>query len=190
MVTPNELINKVEFKLSKKRFKHTMGVYKTASELAETYNYPIKKAQIAALLHDYAKDIHNREIIIYIERYNIALDEIIKKNIDLAHGYIASEIAKREMNICDIEILDAIKYHTIGREKMTRLDKIIYLADYIEPNRKFLGVEELRKEAKNSLDTALLMAIDNSIKHIIDKKKILHPNSVLARNNLLRNKLL
>ncbi len=185
MISVDTIKSIVESKLSPKRFKHTIGVYKTAKELAKIYECNVYKASVAALLHDYAKKMSEVEMRQYVDRYNIAIDKVIDYQIDLAHGLIASEIAKNEINIHDTEILDAIKYHTIARENMTILDKIIYLADYIEPNRDFNGVEKIRDVSFKSIDKAMILALENSIKHVISKGKLLHPNTVLARNSIL-----
>lgn len=172
-------------KLPERRYNHSLGVYNTAVRLAKIYNVCIDKAGVAGILHDYAKYLSEDEARHYITEFQIEIDEVIDKQIDLAHGLIGAELVKRELEIEDIDILNAIKYHTVGRKNMTDIEKIIYLADYIEPNRKFPGIEEIRQIALHDLDRATLMALNNSINHVITKDSLLHSNSIFARNSLI-----
>ncbi|SHJ82463.1 bis(5'-nucleosyl)-tetraphosphatase (symmetrical) YqeK [Paramaledivibacter caminithermalis] len=175
----------VKNKLPERRYIHSLGVFETAINLAKIYNVCEKKAGIAAILHDYAKYLSKKEARHYIKKFHIKIDEVIDKQIDLAHGLIAAELVKREFKIVDIDILNSIKYHTIARVNMTDIEKIIYLADYIEPNREFPGVNKIRNVALYNLDKAMIMALDNSIKYVIEKGLLLHTNSILARNSLI-----
>lgn len=172
-------------RLPHKRYIHSLGVCDTAVLLAKRYNVCQKKAQIAGILHDYAKYLTGHEARKYIKQFEIKIDEVIEANVDLAHGLIGAELVKLEFNIDDEDILNSIRYHTTGRKYMTDLEKIIYLADYIEPNRKIHGIEKIRKVAKDDLDKAVIMALDSSIKHVISKGLLIHNNSVLARNALI-----
>lgn len=172
-------------KLPYKRYKHSLGVCKSAAWLAKIHDVCRNKAKVAGLLHDYSKYLKSYEARRYIEEFQIPIDEVIDLNIDLAHGLIAAELIKVEFKIEDEEILNAVRYHTTGRKGMTKLEKIIYLADCIEPNRKFAGVDEIRSVAKHDLNRAVLMALDDSIKHVISKGLLIHHNSILARNSLI-----
>lgn len=172
-------------KLPEKRYNHSLGVYNTAIRLAKIYDVCIDKAGVAGILHDYAKYLSENEVRHYITEFQIEIDQVIDNQIDLAHGLIGAELVKRELEIEDIDILNAIKYHTVGRKNMTDIEKIIYLADYIEPNRKFPGIEEIRQTALHNLDRATLMALNNSINHVISKGLLLHSNSIFARNSLI-----
>lgn len=167
------------------RYNHTFGVIKTAEELSLKYNCDVQKAKIAALLHDCAKFKDKSYLLKRANEFDIIQDNIESLNIELIHGPLGSKLAEAEYGINDIEILDAIKYHTTGRAEMTLLDKIIYISDYIEPSRSFPGVEEVRKAAYINLDKALLMAMDNTILFLIKNKKIIHPETINARNYLL-----
>lgn len=184
-MTIGEIKKILSKRLTPKRYKHSIGVHDTALKLAKLYDVSEEKAAIAGLLHDYAKGLSYSEAIYYIKKYAIKIDEVIKEQIDLAHGFIGAELIKEELNIRDEEILEAIRYHTIGKEKMSKLEKIIYLSDFIEPNRFYLGVEELRTVALSDLDKATLLALNNTISYVINKNNLLHINSILARNSLL-----
>jgi len=185
----NQLINEIKMDLinvvSNKRYVHTMGVVECSRELALKYNENIDHATISALLHDYAKDFNKNDLMQYIDNENISLDEVLINAKELLHGKVASIIARNKYNINDENILNAIEYHTTGRQNMSRLEKIIYLADFIEPGRDYKGVEGLRVISKESLDRAVLKALDNTIKYVIWLEKPLHPNTVNARNQLL-----
>ncbi|ADL52443.1 bis(5'-nucleosyl)-tetraphosphatase (symmetrical) YqeK [Clostridium cellulovorans] len=186
MYTENEIIAFLKNHVKESRYIHTMGVVETAEKLAKIYNVDIRKTRIAALIHDCAKNLSVETMFQILEENNCVIDEVMKINTGLLHSEVSAIIAENTFKIEDREILDAAKYHTIGRENMSVLDKIIYLADYIEPGRSFKGVEELRKIAfYEDLDKALIAAIDNTIKFVVDRKQLLHPNSILMRNRLL-----
>jgi len=111
----------------------------------------------------------------------------MQKNTELIHGPLGAKIANACYGIDDLEVLDAIKYHTIGRENMSMLDKIIYIADYIEPGRSFPGVEEIREIVFLDLDDAIKKAMDNTILFLIKDNKLIHPDTINARNYMLYN---
>lgn len=181
-----EIIKKeLRNKLPHKRYVHSLNVSNTAVKLSEIHNVSKEKAEIAGLLHDYAKYLSKEEACQYIKEFKIEVDEVINLQKELAHGLIGAELVKCKFKIIDLDILNSIRYHTTGRKKMTDLEKIIYLSDYIEPNRKFPGIEEIRVMALTDLNKATLMALDNTIKYIIIKGLLLHNNSVLARNSLV-----
>src|SRR5690554_1846434 len=131
-----QLIMSIEEELSKiinpKRFKHTMGVVKVSTYLAEKYHEDVQHTKIAALLHDYAKDYTRQQLMEYIEEHKIAVDHIMIVAHELLHGKVAASIAEKKFNINNQNILNAIENHTTARLGMSRLEKIIYLADFIE----------------------------------------------------------
>ena len=180
-----EIISYIKEKLPNKRYEHVLGVKASAVKLAERYGEDMEKAAIAALIHDCAKKMKDEELIAIVEKAGYSPDWVEEISPQLLHGMAAAIIAKDQMDVEDTDILDAVTYHTTGRAEMSLLEKIIYIADYIEPSRDFPGVKELRKTAFEDLDKAMLMSLENTIKYIIEKKQLLHTNTVDARNSLL-----
>ena len=187
-----ELINnKIQEMLPEKRYKHSLNVADCAVKLSEIYGCDKEKAYIAGIAHDCAKYLNKDEVKYYVDKYKIALDEIEKDNLALSHSLIGSYIAKYEFGINDKDIINAIKYHTTGKEDMDIIEKIIYIADLIEEDRDFPGVEELRDLVYNKeLDKALLISFNNTIKFVIDNNQLIHNRTVDARNYLIKNKIL
>lgn len=168
-----------------KRYNHSLSVRDTAVELAERYNEDTYKARLAGLIHDCAKEMDDDSILSLVKGHGHTIDYISAQSPQLLHGLAASIIAKETMNIIDEDILNAVTYHTTGRKKMSKLEKIIYIADYVEPLRKFPGVEELRKAAEENLNKAVLMSFDMTIRYVLEKKQLLHMNTVEGRNYLI-----
>ncbi len=181
----SEMGSKLEKMLSAKRFEHSMGVQHTAVALAKHYGADKKKASIAGLLHDCAKDFNKQQMLQLCLKFDIVLDDICQKDIGLIHGPLGAKIARYEFGIKDEEILDAICFHTFGKADMPLITKIIYLADFIEPSRCFIGVDELRDVAYERLDKAILVALDRTITYVLHKRKLIHPKTIEARNDIL-----
>lgn len=183
----NEINNKLKEMLHEKRYKHSINVSKCAKNIAKVYNFDEEKAYLAGMVHDCAKNLNEKQVKDYISKYNIKLDKLEENNIDLSHGIIGSYIVKYEFNIKDEEIISSVKYHTTGNENMILLEKIIYMADLIEEDRNFEGVELLRELTYNKqLDKALLISYNNTINLIIDRNQLIHPKTIKARNYLIR----
>lgn len=190
MWTENMIIDYLKENLTESRFIHTIGVLETAQKLADLYGEDIDKVRYAALLHDCAKNLSVQEQLKICSDENLELDDITLKNCSLIHSHAGAVIASKTMGIKDDYILEAIRYHTTGRENMTKLDKIIYLADYIEPNRIFKRVDEMREVAfSKGLDKAISLAIDNTINFIIERKQLIHIDTIMARNYLIINEV-
>lgn len=181
------IMTKLKVMLPEHRITHSEGVAKSAIKLSEIYGYDKEKAYLAAILHDCAKYLSKEEVEYYVEKYNINLDSYEKNNIALSHSIIGAVLAKNEFDIKDDEIINAIRYHTTGKENMSNLEKIVYIADLIEENRIYPGVEELRELAYNKqIDEALLKSFDNTIKLVIDRKQTIHPRTIEARNYIIK----
>ncbi|OPL08998.1 MAG: hypothetical protein AVO33_08820 [delta proteobacterium ML8_F1] len=170
----------VEHKLSKERFAHTMRVLETALEMGEKYGVDAGKIEAAVLLHDYGKAYGPDQTREKLKDAGIPLDEVMEENIDLAHGLLGAWLASREFGIEDPDILNAIRYHTFGREAMSPLEKIVFLADYIEPGRQFEGVERVRSLALRNLDEAMVVALEQSVSYVTARHRPLHPLSLKA----------
>ncbi len=158
-----------------------------AIELAEVYGEDKEKAAFAGLIHDIAKEISKEEGEIYAKKHNIEVDEIEKFQWGLMHAKLGASIAKERYNV-DQDIQKAITYHTTGHKDMDRFSKIIYLADKIEENRNYEGVIELREIAKTDLDMAILTTIDFVLNKSIKMNRLIHPNTIDLRNQILKEK--
>lgn len=170
------------------RFEHSIRVMESSIELAKRYNSSVEKAAVAGLLHDCGKFNGKTNLLKLSNEFGIILDSVTKNNSELIHSVLGAAIAEKIYGIKDKEILDAIRYHTTGRENMSLLEKIVYAADMIEPGRKFEGVEKLRELAFKDLDECLIFSLDNTLKFVIEKKKLIHLDSIKARNYLLIQK--
>ena len=187
MWSKEKILKYIKENLKEDRYKHTLGVVETSKALAKANNIEENRAEIAALIHDCAKNMPIDTLFRILEENSQGIDEIEKKAPQLLHGKVGAIIGKNIMHIEDEEILSAVKYHTTGKKDMTILEKIIYIADYIEPNRSFSGVEELRKLTFENLDKGVVVGIDNTIKYILKQGGLIHPNTIEARNYLIIN---
>ncbi len=157
-------------KLKSSRFEHTLRTEKKALELAKRFSVDLSKAQTAALLHDILKNISEEEKHSLISKYNIGPIFEQKGGENLLHGELASYYIKDEFQIDDEDIINAVKNHTAGRANMSKLEKIIYLADLIEDGRDFPSVDKIRKAAEENLDEAVFMACSHTIQYLVDSK--------------------
>ncbi len=171
--------------LKPSRMEHTLGVEKTAVYLAKKHGCDKTRAQIAALIHDVAKNLSLQEMLNYCEKYDIIVDDMQKEQKSLLHALVSEGIAFFELGISEPEILNAVRYHTTGCGDMDSLAKIIYLADAIEPNRDYEGVEEIRAAADEDLDRACLMSLDNTVRLLLSRGMKVHPDTIEARNQLI-----
>jgi len=179
------LMEEVKRQMPAKRWAHTLGVMESAVRLARRFGGDETKADLAALLHDYCKfwPIDRQERLI---ADNGLAGDLLEYDKALLHAPAAAWIAREQYGIKDEEVLDAIRYHTSGRAGMTKLDKIVCLADYIEPGRDFPGVHTIRELADNSLEKALVAGFDSTLTYLIAKQQIIYPLTVIARNSLVR----
>lgn len=185
MLSVDKIKEKLQSALSIERYIHTLGVADEAKKLAAYYGNDelVKKAELAGLLHDCAKDYPADMKRRFCKEYHIPIDEIMKKQIDLTHPFLGAEVAKREYDVNDEVILEAIKWHTTGKSDMSLLDKIIFIADYIEPNREpFEGLEEARRLAYDDLNKAMAYILESTIEYVKKRNRALHPYSLEALN--------
>jgi predicted HD superfamily hydrolase involved in NAD metabolism len=178
------LLQATKEQLTQARWEHTLRVAETAVALAEREGEDPQKAEVAAILHDYCKFWPDEELMRWIKEQGLP-DDLLAYNKELWHAPVGAEVARIQFGIGDEVILDAIRYHTSGRPGMSRLEKIIFLADYIEPGRRFPGVDEVRKLAETDLDSAVLKALDNTIVFLIERKQKVYPLTLFARNDLI-----
>ncbi len=182
----DRIIEVLRDRIGEKRLGHTLSVVEESLILAKKHKAPEEKVKIAALLHDFAKNITLEESVKLVKDYNLELDDVTITSSELIHGPLGARMVRDYFNIGDQEILNAITYHTTGRENMTTVEKIVFLADFIEPARDFEGIEVIRKRSLENLDEAILMALDSIISYLINKRSIIHANTIHARNYLLK----
>lgn len=161
------LTKAMEEELTGKRFLHTLGVEYTAAALAMKYDVPLLNAQVAGLLHDNAKCLSDEKQLKICEKNHLHVSDVEKRNPYLLHGKVGAFLAKTEYGIEDDDILNAITWHTTGRPDMSVLEKIIFVADYIEPGRKEApGLEEIRKLAFEDLDRAMIRILEDTLSYL------------------------
>ncbi|NMA35196.1 MAG: HD domain-containing protein [Clostridiaceae bacterium] len=178
----DEIKQKLRQMLTPRRFEHSVNTMEVCIRLAEKYGADVKKAAIAGLVHDCAKNLDKDDILPMCEKYGIIVDEIARSQPKLLHGEIGAHMAQELLGIDDPQILAAIAEHTLGRPGMDKISSIVFIADYIEAGRNFEGIEEIRKAADESLEKAIVAGIDSTIVHVLKKGQPLHPRSILTRN--------
>ena len=178
--------NELKEILSEYRYNHSMSVMNKCIELAKIHGVDEREAALAGLLHDNSKEMSLEDNINYARDNGIEFDEIELKVPGLMHGKVGADIAKKKYGISD-EVAHAIKIHTTTEINMNDLDKIVYIADKIEESRDE-GIENLKLERETSLvdlDKTMLIIIEGTIKSLIEKGRLIHPNAIATRNKLL-----
>lgn len=178
----------VKARLGEKRFGHTLGVAEKAVELALRYGADSDKAYIAALLHDLAKPMDHGSMLKVAADSGIIFDNETLESTDLLHGAIGAIISEKEIGINDTDILTAVRYHTTGRPDMTVLEKVIFLADFIEPGRSFPGLDEIRSLSMLDLDEAVLAALESTIEHLNQVDRKIHKSTIESRDYLIKKR--
>lgn len=176
------LIIELKNKVSKKRLKHILSVAETAKKIANKYEVSQEKIEIAALLHDLLREIKLDEMQEICR--NLQYKELLgyENMFEILHGFAAAEFAKKKFKIYDYDILNALRYHTIGRKEMSLLEKIIYISDAIEPNRDYPMVEEIRKLVDKDINKGILLEVRKKIEYLEKKDGIIHPNTIELKN--------
>ena len=162
--------------LSGKRYEHTLGVEYTSACLAMRYGADMEKARMAGLLHDCAKSLSSEEKLEYCKKFGMPVSEYERKNPELLHAKLGACFANTKYGISDPEILSAITWHTTGKPDMDLLDKIVFVADYMEPNRNQVpDLAEVRKLAFQNLDQCLFLILKDTIDYLAGKKSVTDP---------------
>ncbi|RQX29189.1 HD domain-containing protein [Staphylococcus warneri] len=176
-------IELVKEKLPEKRFKHSLRVAETAVKLAEIYDGDKDKAELAGVLHDYCKYDDLSTMYQTVRQYDLESD-LLSYGGEILHGPVCSAIMENDFDVKDEEVLLAIKYHTTGRQQMTKTEKLIFIADYIEPGRKTPGVEEIRDMAYNqgSLDKTIYEISKRTVLFLIQKDITVYGATIACLN--------
>lgn len=166
----SKISKELQKKLDKERYEHTLGVMYTASALAMCHNANLEQALLAGLLHDCAKCIPNDKKIKLCRKYHLEVSDVELQNPSLLHAKLGAFMAKKKYHVEDYEVLGAIKSHTTGKPAMTLLEKIIYIADYIEPGRTELpNMAEVRSLAFHNIDECLYRMLEDSLEYLKSK---------------------
>lgn len=189
-----ELIEKIEEdlrkNLSEKRYKHSIGVMEMAGELAQLYGADVETAKLAGLLHDIAKEMSSEDKLKYVEENNIPIDEVERINTPILHGKVGADVAKKKYGVSE-QIQKAIELHTTTSPDMDIIAKIVYVSDKVELNRKSedYDIEYERELAKKDLDETVIYIIESNIKSLLEKGKLIEPQSIETRNKLIISKM-
>ncbi len=186
MLCNDEMRQGILARLRGYRYEHTLGCERADRKLAERFGGDPEKAGVAALLHDITKHLSPQEQLNLCEKYGIIPCTVEKSEPKMLHGKTAAAIAREEYGMPE-DICDAIACHTTGKHGMTLLDKILYLADYIEDTRDFPGVEKARELARTSIDRALLYCYDQTLTELVERGKLIHSDTVAAYNDMIRH---
>ncbi len=172
-------------RLSVKRYTHSVGVANTAARLAGMFNGDIERAYLAGLMHDYARELPEEELLELTAKHNLSTDGVDLMQTSLLHGPVGAFLLEQEGLITDPKVLDAIRWHTTGHPDMDQLASIVYISDYIEPGRNFPGVDALRQITNKDLMLGVLAGLDHTITFLLQRNNFIHPLSVATRNRLL-----
>ena len=176
-----EIVSKEKSNMTEDRFEHCIGVSKTAKKLAKLNQYDEDKAALAGFIHDYAKQVSVEEYREVIKTKGFDQD-LLNWNRSIWHGIVGTYFIQRDLKITDSEILTAVRRHTTADVEMTTLDKIVFMADYIEPGRSFPGVEEARKITYANLDQGVGYQLAHTLEFLIEKRNKIYPRTLDAYN--------
>ena len=173
--------------LNEHRFNHSLNVADKCLYLAQKYDCDQEKAYFCGLIHDICKNESRENMLQMFDKFGIILDNV-QENVDLLwHSIAGALVIKERFGVCDEEILNAVKFHTTGRSNMSKLEKIVFLADIISIDRIFDGVEILREISENDLDLAVFHALKSTINNLIYKNSPIHIDTIEAYNDLAMN---
>lgn len=172
--------------IGEKRYKHSLRVITCGLELSKGKKVDKAKVKLACFLHDCAK--YNEDKYLKELGCDLPKEVDINNSKPVVHSFLGAEVAKKVYNVKDKDVLEAIKYHTTGKENMTDLEKIVFLADAIEEGRSYPGVEDIRKKAFESIDSGVLECLNHNLKYLIETDSYINLFTIRARNFLIREK--
>lgn len=179
----SEAISLAKEKLPDRRYQHSCRVADTAVQMAEIFGANEKKCFLAGMLHDYAKYDDLKDMHKIVKKYHMD-PEYLQYKSEILHGPIAAHIMKTEYGVTDADILYAMENHTSGRSNMTLVEKIVYVADYIEPKRETPGVKGIRKVvfSEKNLDKAVFLITKANLLHLISKDRMIFSRTIECYN--------
>lgn len=181
--TIEDIQEKLRKKLKGSRYVHTLGVEYTSVCLAMKYGENLETAELSGLLHDCAKELPEKKLIQICRDHGERISKMEYQNPFLLHGKAGACLARDKFEIDDANILNAIRYHTTGRPGMTLVEKIVFVADYIEPNRKKAdNLTELRRMAFENLDETVLRILEQTLDYLIRTGKEIDRHTVITRD--------
>lgn len=181
----NEIEEIVKQTLSEERFYHSKCVQKRCEELAKIYGVNVDKARKVGIAHDIAKEMSNEEKMKYVSDNNMVIDEIERLNTGLLHAKIGADIVKKQFGFTD-DMVEAVAYHTTARKNMCMLSKILFVADATGDDRHWDDLEPVKTKSETDLDWAIIYIIEINIRQNMEKGKLIHPDSIYARNELIK----
>jgi predicted HD superfamily hydrolase involved in NAD metabolism len=174
-------------RLSAHRYQHSLNVAHLAAEMAVNFGADRDKAFLTGILHDYAKGMTGDELLHIAEANGLIDNEVERQAPDLLHAPVGAFLIEQDLGINDTEILEAVRVHTLGSANMSTLDKVIFMADMIEPGRDaYPDLERLRQLSLKDLDGAMLIGLESTIRYCLNKQMVLHPRTVTVRNIFLQ----
>lgn len=171
-------------RLTPKRYNHSLCVADEAVRLAEKYGGDVEKAYLAGLLHDITKNATPQEHLHIFEEFGIMLNSVEKNAEKLWHAISGSAFIEHKLNVCDSEIITAVRFHTTARKGMTLLEKLLYLADFTSADRDYDDVDIMRQKVDISIQSALEYALSYTINDLVSQNKPLHIDTVEAYNEI------
>ena len=180
-----EIKNKVQQKLSEKRFKHSIYVMEMCEKLAKRYNINVEMAKKVGIAHDIAKEMKKEELIEYCQKNNIEINEIEIESPGLLHGKVGADICAKDFEFTK-QMQQAIEFHTTGSPNMDMLAKILFVADAVSDDRDWADINYLRKLADKNINESIIEILNLVLKDQIEKNKLIHLNGITTRNSLLQ----
>ena len=187
MYNIEEYTSIIKKRLSDYRFYHSLCVAESAKKLAKQYGADENKAAAAGILHDVMKEAPLDEQLEVIKKAGMQITELEKGQKKFYHQIAGAAFAKAELGIDDEEVLNAMRYHTTGRDNMSLMEQIIYLADFISDDRDYKDVDIMRQKVEEGKEEGMLYATAYTIRSVVKKGKILHPDTVNAYNWLIKS---
>lgn len=187
-MTYNDYVNIIKPMMGERRFKHSVNVSIEAMRLAEKYGADVDKAAVAGILHDITKEVDFQKQLQIIESGDIILSDVEKSTNKLWHAISGSVYIQTELGITDTDIINAVRYHTTARAGMSKLEKVIFLADFTSAERDYPDVDVIRKKADISLEEGMLYGIEFTLKSLLNRNGMLSINAVEAYNEILLNR--